>query len=648
MNKTTVRLLMSCFLVVTLLFASCSKKDKPEETSIETETTQATYTMTECPFEAPEGYDVECGYLTVPENRSKPDGRTIDICFAIFRTTYYAPEPDPIVYLAGGPGENALESASLAFKTVYAPLMKNRDLIIIDQRGTGYSKPSLACPEFVDMVYENLDCELGDEEATSMQSEVLRECYDRFVSEGIDLSAYNSAESAADLNDLRIALGYEEWNLLGVSYGTRLALTAMRDYPGGIRSVILCSTYPLEVDLYSDSPKNIDRALQVLFDACAGDPESNKAYPNLEDRLYEVAAGLNDSPVLVQVMHPLTRELYEMLLDGDGLIDTIITSLYSTDVLPLLPKVIFEAGEGKYDTLALLMSTNFLNMELISLGMYYAVQFNEEMPFTTPEAVKTAVEAYPEIRDFLKSSFSSGDEVFEVYDYWHRGEVDPVENKPVSSDIPSLILSGEYDPITPPEWGKLVSGSLENSYFFEFPGIGHDTIFSSYTCVKDIVFEFLDDPAGEPDSACVSEITGPDFVILDVNLVPYTSTLFGFEGVYPERWIESSPGAYQRTELGLTALIEQAAPGVTKDTLVGLLASTIGLDEDVEPSEEFSANGMEWSVYKTEVQTLSTDLALAEKDGTCYLVLFSCVPDDHPYYYNELVLPAIKALVPLN
>jgi Predicted hydrolases or acyltransferases (alpha/beta hydrolase superfamily) len=292
----------------------------PPVTSWGPETTLPEFEWAECLFEIPEGRNVECGYLTVPEDRSQSDGSTIRLYVAIFRSPNENPAPDPVIYLAGGPGGNALEGIAYSFNDNFAPFLADRDVIVFDQRGTGYSEPSLAAPELINLTYETLDQDLTPKEYNELSLEALSDCHDRLVAEGINLGAYNSAENAADLNDLRIALGYEEWNLFGVSYGTRLALTAMRDYPEGIRSVILDSSCPLEVDLYYEGPTNANRAFRVFFDECASDLACSEAYPDLESVFYGVVDQLNSSPVIFPVTHPLSGETYDMLVDGDGLI----------------------------------------------------------------------------------------------------------------------------------------------------------------------------------------------------------------------------------------------------------------------------------------------------------------------------------------
>ncbi len=226
----------------------------------------AVFERSSCRFRIPAGTKVECGFLVVPENHSKPAGRTIRLHVAIFSTASDDPAPDPIVYLSGGPGQSPLKMAQFAFEA-FAPFLANRDLILLDQRGVGYSEPALDCHELLELAYETAPEDLPVDELAKLTTAAASECRDRLLRQAVSLSAYRSAQSAADLNDLRLALGYEEWNLYGISYGTKLALTTMRDFPTGIRSVVLDSTYPLQVNLYAEVPANATRAFNVFFDS---------------------------------------------------------------------------------------------------------------------------------------------------------------------------------------------------------------------------------------------------------------------------------------------------------------------------------------------------------------------------------------------
>ena len=648
-----LRLTVYSLLVLSLLLVSCSKKDSEDDSkngdTVETigQSGQVPeYETVDCPFTIPQGTEVECGCMTVPEDRSQPDGNQVKIQFAIFKSTPSNPEPDPIVYLAGGPGEHALEAVSLTFDQRFAPLTANRDLIVFDQRGTGYSEPALNCPELIELSYEVLDQDLGNEEVLELENEATRACYERLIEQNINLSLYNSVESAADLNDLRLALGFDEWNLFGVSYGTRLALTAMRDYPDGIRSVILNSTVPLQADLYSEVPASFDRALNVLFDSCADNPVADNAYPDLETVFFDSIDKLNNTPAMFTAIHPLSGESYDVLMSGDDFFDFIISTLYTTDVIPLVPKVIFDANNGKYDTLALLVGSNLLNMELVSTGMHLSVQCSEELPFSSQEEIIASLEKYPDIREYLEDSL--GESTFAVCEYWTGTTPDPIENEAVYSDIPTLIMSGEFDPVTPPAWGKLASETLQNSWFLEFPGLGHDVVVSGNECPLDIALAFYNNPYSEPDRTCLTEIEPPDYIVLDVNLTPFTNTLYGIKGIVPENWIEITPGVYTRSGLGITAVGQQAVPGMDEDTILGLLKDSFGMDENPDKASSRKANNLEWSIYQEEILGMLVNIALSEGEGVTYLVLLTCVPDDHPFYYENLLIPVIDAFTPVE
>lgn len=259
-----------------------------------------------CPFQLPpgqiEGTTVECGYLVVPENRADPDAGTIRLAVGIFHPPGGATEPDPIIYLAGGPGGSALELLYLSFESAYQPILAaGRDLILFDQRGVGLSEPALDCPDAHELALELLDHELDGEELSQEEMGVLFGDAYAACAEDLravaDLAAYNTAASAADVNDLRLALGYDQVNLWGQSYGTRLALGVLRHDPQGVRSVVLDSVYPPDVDMYLESPPNLDRALGALFEACAADAACGAAYEVCTFWDERQAADIENEPV---------------------------------------------------------------------------------------------------------------------------------------------------------------------------------------------------------------------------------------------------------------------------------------------------------------------------------------------------------------
>ena len=443
-----------------------------------------------CPFAEPAGYSLTCGYLAVPENRTSGNSRTIFIAYAIV----HAPEPaglPPIVYLAGGPGASGIDDFLSDPAGWQYPFTRTRDLVLVDQRGTGYSQPTLDCPELAqDVAFNEPNPEV--------------ECHERLMAAGIDLSAYNTAENAADIEALRLELAIDSWDLLGISYGTRLALNIMRDYPAGVGRVVLDSVFPPNADTPGEEALHPYRSLQRLFADCTSDTYCNTEYPDLETVFLETVVTLNDSPV---------DEVF-----GDDLLFAVTNALNDTQQIPWLPLTIYEVAEGNMDVLDELaagspVSTNRLFQDepdrSDSEGMYNSVICHDEYVFNDYETAEArAVAVLP---DALEAGLLQPvADLFQVCSYWGAGAAGPIENEAVVSNIPTLILAGLYDHATPPEWATLAVQTLENGYVFEFPGAGH-ALLSGHACAIAITTDFLDNPDRSPAGRCIAEIVWPNF-----------------------------------------------------------------------------------------------------------------------------------------
>ncbi|HSL31188.1 MAG TPA: alpha/beta fold hydrolase [Anaerolineales bacterium] len=456
---------------------------------------QPVFEAASCAFPIPSGYNPECGYLVVPENRLNPGTRYIRLHVAIFRNRAGAAVADPVIHLAGGPGSSSLEVAGYMLGQGLDAILNQHDFILFDQRGTGYSLPRLDCPERVEVTATLLEIGLTSPGANELIVEAFRRCRERLLAEGTDLSAYNSAVSATDLNDLRVALGYEALNLYGVSYGTRLALTFMRDYPQAVRSAVLDSTYPLEVNLYTALAPNAERAFNVFFERCTSDPGCNAAYPELGTVFYQLVDRLNAAPVTISMYAAgVERSVH---LDGGLLIDVLFLGLYNPAVTASMPEMIYDVRSADYtllrERLALYFSTSS------ALGMQMAVQCSEEFPFNLAEEAYTAAQnVQSQIAAFYPASVQP---LFEACREWISVLPDARENAPVVSDVPVLVLAGDHDPITPPDWGRVVAGQLTRSYYYEFPGHGHWVTRSS-RCALQMSLAFWRDPAADPGHVC--------------------------------------------------------------------------------------------------------------------------------------------------
>lgn len=457
----------------------------------------------------PDDRQVDCATLTVPENRSNPDTNLIELAVFIVRARFQDPRPDPLVYLTGGPGGTTSNIVGY-FDYAFGWLGMDRDVILMDQRGTGRSEPSLACPAYGVANFEAYVGGYSLEEGAQHAADALLACHADFVAQGIDMNAYTSAENAADFEDLRLALGIEQWNLYGISYGTRLALTIMRDFPDGVRSAVIDSVVPVDGDLYLDTPTNGASALDRFFDLCASDAECSSTYPDLEDKFYTVVDRLNTEPLEVEVRRPSDGKYYPAVLNGDTLVGVMFFNMYSTNAIRSLPYMIQQAYDGFIGLLRQDFLPAYFAWDGIATGMHYSVNCNEEIIFNTFDEIAAASDALdPRLQFFYDvDNYITWD----ICEGWGVATPNPIEDQPVVSEVPTLILVGELDPITPPVWGQLAAQTLPNSTYVEIPNAGHGVTFA-FDCPKDLMRWFLDDPTVPLETSCLREIQAPTFVL---------------------------------------------------------------------------------------------------------------------------------------
>lgn len=473
----------------------------------------SSYTVTDCPEDMnyPANREVECGTLTVPENRSDPNSNTIELAVFIVRARQADTVSDPLVYLAGGPGGSTSNSVNF-FEFAYGPYALQRDVILMDQRGTGLSEPRLDCNGYGQANFQAYTGGFSLEEGAQLAADALLECYDFYINQGIDMSAYTSEENAADFEDLRVALGIEQWNLYGISYGTRLALTIMRDHPEGVRSAVIDSVVPPSARLYIETPLNGAAALERLFELCAEDFVCNQAYPNLREQFYTVVDRLNAEPKEVEVRRPRDGRFYTAVLNGDTLVGAMFFNMYSTGAIQRLPYVINTLYQDidLIGTLRQDFLPAYFAWDGIATAMHYSVNCYEEIAFDS----FTEIEAAADTLDPRLQFFYDMDNYITYYicEDWERPTPDPIEIAPVVSDIPTLILTGELDPITPPRWGEQAAETLPNSTVIMVPNAGHGVTFA-FDCPRDLMRRFIDDPTARLDTSCLREIAAPTFYV---------------------------------------------------------------------------------------------------------------------------------------
>ncbi len=463
------------------------------ERSIEVDGYSVSFQTSECQVSVSGDLEMECGNLVVPETRGSDDGRMVTLPVVILRTENYLAVSDPLVYLAGGGGSDALAGLDYYFSSS-ADFLYNRDYIFYNQRGAPGTSPALFCEGYSEFLRDRYAENISSAEFDQRHVEFLLDCQQQLLDEGINLAAYNSAANAADLNDLRRVLGYEQINIFGSSYGTKLALTAMREYPDMIRSAILDSVYPQEVDLYTSYPENALSAFETVFEECAAIPSCASRYPDVAALFYATVDQLNAAPVEMDFSYGT------YVLNGDRFVFNLTNYFYGGSETKNLPYVIKQTNEAKYSEIVKHLRVSW-QVDFLSWGMFFSMQCNEEIPFSTREQMAAASQSVPEqLRGFFGSTWR-----FDLCDQWQSGQAEAIENVPVSSELPTLILAGHYDLETPTSWGEAVSQRMPNSFFYEFPNVGHGVL-RSESCALDMALDFIANPNQAPDSACLDKL----------------------------------------------------------------------------------------------------------------------------------------------
>ena len=466
--------------------------------------TQAVFEVTECRFPTEPNQDVDCGDLIVPEDREQLEGNSVRLHVAIFHPGDVT-QADPVIFLHGGPGQRTLNWVAESYANAYRYLFPNRDFIVFDQRGTGHAQPRLSCPFQEGDYLQSLtqDQRVGYLE---WQAGRMAECHAELVAQGVNLAAYTSQASAADINDLITVLGYRHVNLFGGSYGSGLALTFMQEYGarGRVRSVVLDSVLPPQVDLFAERAANAQRTFDTIFAACAADDACNAAYPDLANVFFSLLEQLDAEPVTVRFLNPLSNEEQDLVVNSFRMLEAFYRASYRSYWIPQLPRMLYDMQAGDYDLFVAAIEDAAQLLDGLDFGIYYAIQCSGEAVFTSPEEIEAgSVDLHPLVRAY----FDGGNQaMLRVCDGWEIPHVTPDQDQPVVSDVPTLLLSGSFDPVTPPAWAFLAAETLSDGHAYEFPDIAHSAIATGY-CAQRITVDFVQNPV-EPDNECLHNLPG--------------------------------------------------------------------------------------------------------------------------------------------
>lgn len=435
---------------------------------------------------------LHCGTVSVPENYEQADGKHIGIHYAILPAVQEGSQSDPMLILAGGPGQAATELAPMIAR-MFKAVRQKRDILLIDQRGTGKSHP-LEC----DIERPDELIRADDEQDLSALS---RECQAQYPD--TDTTQYHTVNAVKDFERVREHLGIEQLNLYGGSYGTRVGLTYLREAPTSVRTATLDAVAPPQV-IIGPFGQHGASAFDAMLEDCAEQSPCHEKFPNLEQEYYKVMNELETGDILLETRDPLSFEPMEIKLTPGRFSSIIRVALYHPNTRQLLPYAIHSAADGDYHGILGLMGGT-MSQSSIYLGLMLSVVCGEDLPRATAELF-----AQDGNNEFIGSR--TGDAFVDMCAGWQSSSVPAYWSDPVVSDKPVLLLSGELDPVTPPEWGDIAHRTLPNSKHLVAPNAGH-TI-ASHTCANTLIADFIEQGSIENiEGSCLEEQRLKPFVL---------------------------------------------------------------------------------------------------------------------------------------
>jgi pimeloyl-ACP methyl ester carboxylesterase len=574
--------------------------------------TTRSYEKTHCfvslPQGAVEGKDVVCGYVTVPQYHTHPGGKTLRLAVTVTKSTNPHPDPTPLVMAQGGPGGSSIDDfLGMSLDNWMADIRAQRDIVIVNYRGTNYSQPFLSCS----------------------QSTALSDCLSSFTRQGYDLSAFNSVEIAADYPTVLQALGYKQFHFYGVSYGTEIGQYLMREAPESLRSVVLDSIVSMNMNYNLTGPNTADRDFRLIFKSCATNVDCQRTYPHLEQTFFNLVDRLNTAPVMLPVS--TTSGIFTEPLSGSMLISVFWQEMYRNTFIPEFPQVVFDMAKGDYTSIQPLISDSLAqgNDPTMAGGLYTTV-YCAEYPDVTQDDYHIQG-LYPEVAAAMSGTTSSQCQTAKVK------SLDSSVHQPVVSNIPVLALSGAFDPITPPEFADIAIAKMSHAIHYTFPAEGHGVI--SNACAMSLITNFVADPQQKPEDDCFQQQKPPAFGKA-ITLIPYTAEQQGFSTVIPNNWQNNAYGGFSDFYATRNIDFSVSHRSMTIDDIL----SQYGAD----PSQEKvlvgqrASHGMTWKLYLVQ-GTSTTYIALATTKNSTYIIMVSAYSQDFEQLVTDLFYPAIDA-----
>jgi pimeloyl-ACP methyl ester carboxylesterase len=405
-----------------------------------------------CAFKADSSLKTRCAYLIVPENRNKPNGKTIKLPFIYVESKNPNKHKDPVLYTAGGPGASSLGGVRFIHERAF---IKDRDYIAFEQRGTYNAKPWLNCFEVSDVIKESYRKGLNKD---SMILQGVKACRKRLVNEGIDLDAYNTIENAADIEDLRRALNIDSINLVGISYSGGLMMTVMRNYPQHIRSVILDSALPGFVNYEEDAVFSINESFNKIFSNCDRDSTDKALYGGLKQKFQQYFTSIGDKKFYLTYKEKDKPDSIRIKYTRDELLDLLVNKLSSNRELKNVPYIINQLIAGNQKGYMKEYFDGVFGAGTSSAGMRYSMYCSEQINYADQKVIDKQNTFFPYL-----AWFHFNDVDHPICNCWNVKSVDPIAKTPVYSHLPVLLSSGDTDPYCRPYYNDLIHHYMPNS-----------------------------------------------------------------------------------------------------------------------------------------------------------------------------------------
>lgn len=476
---------------------SCNGEDAPSPKPY-----TATWTEGACVWEPDPtpGPTARCGQVEVLEDRSDPQGRRLRLAVAVFPAQEPGPEQTPLVFLSGGPGAQALGPGWADH-----PLRQGRDLVVMDYRGIGASEPLGLCPTLGDQLWSATLADLTAEEEVQTRAQASLACLEQLETQGIDARHYNSTVLARDVSEVLAALGYVQWDVWGFSYGTRVAQAMMRLDPGPIRAVVLDSPVPLGEGRVGKVRGDFLRSIGLLFASCAAQEPCARAFPSLEDDFYDLVADYSAQPLTLHWVDD-QGQAQAAVLNGQDMILALRRAMYDEGTYRQLPLLIYAAKLRLGPVLEPALTA--LAEDRVGYGEAHRllVELYDNAWSESVEDVEASQAAHPQLPGRLAGTSTDA----QLLERWLGPVATDEERQPVKSDLPVLLIGGQWDPVTPPRTLDVLQPHLRGAWKVVLPAMGHG-VAAQRSCGLSITRAFLRTPSQQPDLSCLEELGPPTF-----------------------------------------------------------------------------------------------------------------------------------------